>query len=405
MKAREIPRAIRRWALEEPLFPKHMVFLIGPRQCGKTTLARRYLEETLPDGNVGDHYVNWDNARARAARRANPYFFEALQRPGERVPLVFDEIHRMTGWKNYLKGAYDSFGEQFHFLVTGSGRLDLFQRGGDSLAGRYDPFFLMPLVPSEIEKSRPSPTLSPAGILAARPVREETIMAWETLGGFPEPFLSGREGAAKRWWSQYKIRLAEEDVRDLTRIEAIDKVRDLMELLPARIGSPLSLNSLREDLEVAHATAANFVRTLQQVFLIFSIPPYSKKIARAVKKEGKSYFFHHPAVGDPGGRFENMVALLLQRWTHFITESGGGDYALHYLRDQDRREVDFLLTHDGKPCLLFEAKGTDTAFTTSGLYYHHKLQVPLVQVVRTPDIAMRRKEGCVVSLHRLAAIC
>lgn len=401
----EIRRPLTQWALDDPLFPKHMAFIIGPRQCGKTTLAKGFLAEQLPGKEPVNHYFNWDNARVRSAYRTNPYFYEVLQRPGKPVPVVFDEIHKMKGWKNYLKGAYDFLGEQFRFLVTGSGRLDLFQRGGDSLAGRYDPFFLMPLVPSEIESRSPSPTLSVATLLGAKPIPETTIAAWEVIGGFPEPFLSGKEGAAKRWWAQYKIRLAEEDVRDLTRIEAIDKVRDLMEILPGRTGSPLSLNALREDLEVAHATMANYVRTLQQVFLIFSVPPYSRKIARSIKKEEKAYFFHHPAVIDAGGRFENMVAILLKRWTRFATESGNGEYALHYVRDQDRREVDFLVTCDGKPHLLFEAKRSDTVFTTAGNYYQHKLNVPLVQVLRTPEISIRRNAGCVVSIHKLASIC
>ena len=400
-----IQRPLKQWALNAPFFPKHMVFIIGPRQCGKTTLVKRFLTDRFSEKDAAAHYFNWDNARVRAAYRANPYFFEALQHPGSRVPIVFDEIHKMKSWKNYLKGAYDSLGEQFRFLVTGSGRLDLFQRGGDSLAGRYDPFFLMPLVPSEIESRKPSKTLSAGTLLGARPLPETTVSAWETFGGFPEPFLSGKEAAVKRWWAQYKIRVAEEDVRDLTRIEAIDKVRDLMEILPSRTGSPLSLYALREDLEVAHASVANYIRTLQQVFLIFSVPPYSRKIARSIKKEAKAYFFHPPAVNDAGGRFENMVAILLKRWTHFATESGNGEYSLHYVRDQDRREVDFLITREKEPHLLFEAKRSDTAFTTAGLYYHHKLEVPLVQIVRSPDIAIRRKEGCVVSIHKLASIC
>lgn len=404
MKPAALARPLKEWALQEPLFPGHMVFVIGPRQCGKTTLAKGFLAEVLPR-RADTHYFNWDNARVRAARRADPYFFESLQQPGVQLPLVFDEIHKMTGWKNYLKGAFDSFHEQFRFLVTGSGRLDLFQRGGDSLAGRYDAFFLMPLVPGEIESRCPMPSLSPTAILEASPVSESIIAAWELLGGFPEPFLSGREGAVRRWWSQYKIRVAEEDVRDLTRIEAIDKVRDLMEILPGRVGSPLSLNSLREDLEVAHATAANYVRTLQQVLLLFSVSPFSRKISRAVKKEKKVYFYHHPAVADPGTRFENMTALLLKRWVHFATETGHGDFELNYIRDQDRREVDFLIIKDRNPHLLFEAKHSDTAFTSPALHYHHKLQVPLIQVVRRPGVAIRRPEGAVVSIHRLAAIC
>ncbi len=377
-----------------------MSFIIGPRQCGKTTLVRDY----LADRDAAANYFNWDDLRVQRAFRENPYWFEAAQKPKERVPIAFDEIHKMRRWKNFLKGAYDAFASHFFFVLTGSGRLDLFQRGGDSLAGRYDPYRLFPLTPGEIERKQPASAIHPANLLAATPIPDATLQTWGNLGGFPEPFLAGSAQKATRWWDQYQLRVTSEDLRELTALQSTDLSRHILMLLPGRVGSPLSLNSIREEVGAAHATVDRYVRSLQQVFLCFEVPPYSRKLARAVKKEKKLYFYHHPAVGDPGARFENMIASLLLKWCASVNERALGRPQLFYLRDQDRREVDFLLTEDGQPQLLIEAKRQDTQFSSGLLYYANKLKIPVAQIVSTPGVAIRRKEGAVVSIHRLAAL-
>ena len=399
MQMKDVNRNLTYWALENPLFPNHMSFILGPRQTGKTTLAKNFI------GNKVENYFNWDNRKIKNLYRNNPYFFETLQKPNEKIQLVFDEIHKMRKWKDYLKGAFDTYQQEFGFIITGSGRLDLFQKGGDSLAGRYDPYFLYPLTPGEIDGKFPKKLITTQAILSATPISESTLEHWEKTSGFPEPFFTGSEEKTKKWWEQYKIRVTEEDLRDLTKLESVDLMRDLLHLLPERISSPLSLNSLREDLQCSHSTVKRYIRSLSQLFFTFEVPPYYKRIHRAIKKEKKYYYFHHSAVRDPGAKFENMVALLLSKWCSSAREQALGNYELYFLRDQDRREVDFLITLEHTPHILIEAKLSDTQFGSSLTYYGEKLKIPMIQIVRTPDITIKRQGNAVCSIHQLASIC
>lgn len=393
-------RTLADWALKHSLFEDHMSFILGPRQVGKTTMVQKFL--VSKNGNGLETYFNWDDVRIKKLIHENPYFFEKFQTPGRKLEIVFDEIHKMRTWKKYLKGAHDAFKSQFRFIITGSGRLDLFQRGGDSLAGRYDPYFLYPLTPAELEGLSPTDALNIEVLLQSKELHESIIESWEKLSGFPEPFFTGSEKKAQRWWEQYKIRVTEEDVRDLTRLESIDLIRNLLHILPSKLGSPLSLNALREHLDCSHATVARYVRTLCQLFFIFEVPPFSRKIARSVKKEKKIYFYNHLVTADVGPKLENMIALMLAKWCSSARERALGHYELFYLRDQDRREIDFLITLNNWPQLLIESKNSDLNFSSAARYYHTKLKVPIVQVVRQKSVAIKRKEGIVISLHRLA---
>lgn len=392
-----------KWSLNKPLFGEHMSFVIGPRQCGKTTATKDYL--THQGFAPGTHYFNWDDAKVTKAQRASPYWFEGLQEARLRVPIVFDEIHKRRLWKRYLKGAYDTYREQFFFIVTGSGRLDHYQRGGDSLAGRYDTYRLYPLTPGEIDGVAPQSALTVAKFLEATPVPAQLVTDYLALGGFPEPFLTGSEAKTRRWWDQYQQRVTEEDLRELTSLQSVDLARQILALLPERVASPLSLNSIREQVECSHATVDRYVRTLYQLFLCFDVPPYSKRVHRAVKKEKKLYFYHHPAVLDPGARLENSVALVLHKWCSGATERAEGQFTLHYIRDQDRREVDFLICDAGRPMMLFEVKTSDTQMTPALKHFSDAFKVPAIQVVATARTALKREHGAVIGLDRLSAVC
>src|SRR5512136_1328059 len=143
-----IPRWVEDYAFDESLIGRHMVFLAGPRQVGKTRLAKNWLEKK----GCAPLYFNWDDIATRKTYVIDNRFFESHARSlGIRDPwIVFDEIHKRNRWRDILKGAYDLFGKEFRFLITGSARLDLFRRSGDSLVGRYNLFHMMPLNIQEI---------------------------------------------------------------------------------------------------------------------------------------------------------------------------------------------------------------------------------------------------------------
>ena len=304
-----------------------MVFVAGPRQVGKTTLALG-----LPDARAG--YLNWDVAvdRERILRRELPAtgFW------------VFDELHKYRPWRNYLKGLYDSRQEGQQILVTGSGRLELFSFGGDSLQGRYHLLRLHPFSVAE------------AGVEDA-----EGLADLLRLGGFPEPYLGGNEIEARRWSRQNRTRLIEEDVTGTTSIRDLGRLEEMMLRLPDLVGSPLSINALREDLQVAHKTVASWLDTLERLFALFRLPPFGAPRIRAVKQERKHYHFDWSLVADPAARFENLLACHLLKWVHYEQDTQGRDLELRFFRDIDGREVDFVVMENRRPLVLVECKLSD----------------------------------------------
>jgi len=258
-----------------------MSFIIGPRQVGKTTLARGWAASRGADER---YYLNFDQQKVRRSFTTDTAWIDQLRRDRTQGVLVLDEIHKMRHWKRALKGVYDVFRDDFFFIVTGSGQLDAFQRGGDSLAGRYDAYHLFPLTPAELTKRLPAEEINLSQILDSDPAVTSLVDEWLELGGFPEPFFAGSKAKMLRWWSQYTVRVTEEDMRDLTALQSVDLMRQLVEIMPSRVGSPLSINSLREDLDTSFETAKRYTRDLGQLFFTFEIPAYHHKIHRAVKK-------------------------------------------------------------------------------------------------------------------------
>ena len=307
---------------------KKMVFLAGPRQVGKTTLSL-----SLPGTKKG--YLNWDvpEHREKILRQ---------ELPASKI-WIFDEIHKYRQWRNYLKGLYDNRRTDQKILVTGSGRLDLYRFGGDSLQGRYHLLRLHPLSVAELSLSNTRDLLE---LLA--------------LGGFPEPYLSGSKTEAKRWSREYRTRTVREEVSSLERIHDLGQLELLMLRLPVLVGSPLSINAIREDLQISHKTASSWLDVLERLYAIFRLAPFGAPRIRAVKKEQKHYHLDWSLVHDNATAFENLIACHLLKWVHFIQDTEGREVELRYFRDSDGREVDFVITEDQQPIILVEAKWSDT---------------------------------------------
>jgi len=359
---------------------KSMVFCVGPRQVGKTTLSK-IIAEAYPN----NLYFNWDNPRNRSRLIENPYFFEEVVRKDASPPLIiFDEIHKYRNWKNYLKGVYDEFHSRYRFLVSGSGRLDVYQKGGDSLAGRYFLFHLWPFTIAELGNSRKEIEVflkDPLGISSARSkALPEKWKRLSALSGFPEPYLANRVTTYRRWTTTYSSQLIHEDIRDLTGIRSMSEIETFYFLLPSKVGSPFSVPSLAADLKVSYNTIQNWLSVFERFFLTFSITSWSKKIARAIQKERKVYLFDTPRVEDPGARFENMVALELWRAVTSWNDLGHGQFTLHFVKNKEKQEVDFLIANKRKPLLLIEAKLSETTPTVPLRKFQSSLDIPAVQL-------------------------
>jgi predicted AAA+ superfamily ATPase len=360
---------------------KSMIFMAGPRQAGNTTLA-----QSLAESYTNNVYLNWDILSHRSRFIENPIFFEEIERKDESTPLVvLDEIHKYKDWKNYLKGIYDQFQRDYHFLISGSGRLDIYQKGGDSLAGRYYLYHLWPFTIAELGKANVAHDefqKNPLKISMKRHAELQQI--WSTLAelsGFPEPYLSNRKTTYRRWSNTYSQRLIREDIRDLTGIKSIEDMEMLYYLLPSKVGSPISIPSLSQNLKVSYNTVRNWMTMFQRFFMIFSISPWTRKIARAIQKEQKVYLWDVPRIQDAAARFENMVAVELYRAVTLWNDMGYGSFSLHFIKNKEQQEVDFLIADDNRPILLIEAKLADVHPSPTLLKFQNALNVPAVQLV------------------------
>lgn len=328
---------------------KKMVFIGGPRQVGKTTLARYILASKYPDGL----YLNWDYDEDRQAIRNSRWTDD--------TPLiVLDGLHKYPRWKSWLKGQYDATGDRHRFLVTGSARLDVYRRGGDSLLGRYHYWRLHPFSLDEY----------PSGIAPA-----EALNRLMTLGGFPEPFISGDERESRRWRRERLDRVIREDIRDLESIRDIASLSILVDLLRERVGGLVKASNLAEDLHVSPVTVAHWLDILERMYLVFQVFPYTRSLPRAVRKPPKVYFFDTADVrGAEGARFENLVAAALLKRLHYREDREGYRYELRYLRDKEGREVDFVILKDGELEELIEVKYGDDDVSRWLRYYAERLK-------------------------------
>ena len=336
---------------------RQMVFLSGPRQVGKTTTARAVAQA------LGEHeYFSWDRQTDRTTILAGPdAVAERMQlhrlRPEPPV-CVLDELHRYGKWKGFLKGLFDSYPDALRILVTGSARLDVFRAGGDSLMGRYFPYRMHPLslaevsVPNRVPEDGPVPPTRPA---------PDALSALLRFGGFPEPFLRQEDRFWRRWRRLRNQQLFREDLRDLTGIRELGQVEVLAELLRTRVGQLVSYTSLANALNASVDSVRRWIETLERLYWCFAVRPWHRNVPRALRKEPKYYLWDWSSVENPAARLENLVASALLKSVHAWTDLGAGDYGLHFLRDKEKREVDFLVTRDGAPWFLVEVKSSGSA--------------------------------------------
>jgi len=348
---------------------KKMVFISGPRQSGKTTLAKRILAQQKQAG-IDGFYLNWDAAEDREMIIRERF-------PAGRGVLVLDEIHKYSRWRQVVKGLFDKRKHELQILVTGSGRLEYYRHGGDSLQGRYHFYRLYPFTLKEIEHIQP-----------------DGLTRLMKYGGFPEPFLLASDRETRRWSRQYRSRVIYDELNTLENVKDVALLENLALRLPALVGSPLSVNSLREDLQVAHQTVSRWLTMLENIYMIFRIYPFGPPKIRAVKKEAKHYHFDWIAVEDEGYRFENLVACHLLKWVHFKQDYEGLNIELRYFRDAERREVDFVILEQGKPTQFIECKLRGKEIHPALRYLKkHFPQVPAAQISLYRDDDFMSRDG------------
>lgn len=351
---------------------RKMVFVGGARQVGKTTLAKKLLAGWQQEGKgaSGQRYFNWDDDHDREILLGRQLPFE----PG---PVVLDEIHKYKRWRQLLKGLFDKRGDEIQILVTGSARLDYYRQGGDSLQGRYHYWRLHPFSLKEIGSEKLADL-------------KDLLM----YSGFPEPYLSQSETEVRRWSREYRTRIVRDELRDLEKVNDVSLIERMAIRLPDLVGSPLSLNALREELQVSHQTVVRWMNILERLYNIFRIYPFGGPNIRAVKKEAKHYHFDWTQVREMGFRFENLVACHLLKWCHYVEDTEGWRMELRYFRDTDKREVDFVILKEERPIHFIECKLSAQKVSPHLKYLSQKFPaVAATQVHLDGDMDVKTEEG------------
>ncbi len=321
---------------------KKMVFLGGPCQVGKTTFAKSFLKK----GSLG--YLNYDYVKDKKEIIAGNF-------PSDEPIVIYDEIHKFARWRNLVKGIHDVHKDDFNILVTRSARLDLYRKGGNSLLGRYEYF-----------------RLHPFSITEARCSVQELMQ----LSGFPEPLFAGSKKIWRKWQNERIQKIIHEDIVSIEKVKEISLLDLLIDNLPNRVGAPLSLKSIREDLEVSHDAVKKWLEIFDRMYLTFRISPFGSPKIRAVKKEQKLCFYDWSYCNDPGAKFENLVASHLLKYCHYIEDSEGHKMELRFLRDIDKREIDFVVLKNKKPLFAVECKTSDRALSPTIAYYKARTLIP-----------------------------
>ena len=333
---------------------KKMVFITGPRQVGKT-----YLAQEIARGFKKSVYLNYDAFEDR----------DIIENAGwlpDTELLILDELHKMEGWKNHLKGVYDTKPRNLKIIVTGSARLDMLRRSGDSMAGRFFNHRLNPLSLAEVPGDA-----------------EKNLERLVTRGGFPEPYLAETEDEANRWRMQYVDGLIRNDILDFEKVHDFKSIQLTLEMLRHRVGSPLSFTSLARDIGCSPNTIKRYIEILEALFIIFRITPYHRNIARSLLKEPKIFFYDTGMVkGDEGIRFENLVAGSLLKHLNAIEDYEGKRAKLKYLRTKEKKEVDFALVVEDRPIALVETKLSLATASPALKYFNRKYGFSAIQLVK-----------------------
>ena len=346
-----LPRGIQH-AMRDAMKDTPVVCLLGPRQCGKSTLARSF--------DPGRLYLSLDDVDLLAAATRDPKGFIG-QLPDT---VTLDEIQRAPDLLLTIKRTVDENRRPGRFLLTGSANLLQLPHLPDSLAGRMECLYLHPL--TEAEKSRgPGLFLSRwlTQGLSDSTLREDS-MAPSTLpgrivaGGYPEP--QGRSPVrARQWHRQYLSSVIERDVHDVARVRDSSEVARLLEMLSHQTGNLLNTSSLSNDLKLDRQTIERYLVILERLFLIRRLAPWHRNSAKRLIKTPKIHLVDSGLASSLSGISSGDWLMRRDKFGHLlesfvlqqlIAQAGWTDPDLrfwHY-RDKDQVEVDVVMTRGSK---------------------------------------------------------
>ncbi len=366
---------------------EQMIFLSGPRQVGKTTIAK-----ALKENNKNFYYFNWDIVSDREkillGQEEVARIIGINVATTENPIVIFDEIHKYKNWKNYIKGFFDQHKGNCRIVVTGSSRLDAYNRGGDSMMGRYFLYHIFPITVGELVESRSNHKTT---VMYPNKLKQEDFDNLINNGGFPEPFLRDSKIFSARWRRLRDRQLLKEDIQSMSNIQEIDQLEVLVKILESQVGQIVNRSMLSKQIRVSVSTISRWLDTLKMFYHCFEIKPWARNVKRTLVKEPKIYLYDWSLVKNMGARYENIVAVHLYKYVMFHNDTGSGEYGLYFVRDKDKKEVDFLVVKNDEPWLLVEVKSSSNVSISKSLYYFsQELNTPhALQVVFDMDYVAR----------------
>ena len=235
--------------------------------------------------------------------------------------------------------------------------------------GRYFAYRMHPLSLGELAE----PAMPTGWFRKPSDVGEGQLHRLLQHGGFPEPFCRVDAQFTRRWRRTRTDLLFREELRDGSNLQDMARVRLLASLLAERAGQVSSFSSYAREIRVANDTVRRWTEVLEAFYYCFAVKPWHKNLGRALRKEPKFYLWDWSEVHNAGARFENLVACALLKTAHAWTDLGRADVGLYFIRDKEKREVDFLLVRDGEPWLLVEAKSSAQQGLSPALMHYHKV--------------------------------
>jgi uncharacterized protein len=342
---------------------RQMLFLSGPRQVGKTTTTREICE----------NYLNWDNQQDRIIILKGPdsvASYLKLDKLSKQLPkVVFDELHKYRKWKQFLKGFFDKHNRNCKICVTGSSRLNVYTKSGDSLMGRYFPYRMHPFSIAKLLEQK----FTENEIRSPKKLDNISFEQLYTFGGFPEPFIKASVRFYNRWKRLRTELLFREDLRDITQVKDLGSLQVLAELLENQTGQLLNYSNLARNINTSVDTVKRWIAILESVYFCFTIRPWFKNVPKSLRKQPKVYLWDWSSINEKGAKLENFIASHLLKAVNYWTDIGLGDYSLFFIRDKNKNEIDFLISKNKKPWFIAEVKHSLQKQLSKSLISFHKI--------------------------------
>ncbi|MCH9633632.1 MAG: hypothetical protein S4CHLAM7_03630 [Chlamydiae bacterium] len=340
--------------VEEALKNTPVVFINGPRQVGKSTLVQTEMHRK---------YFTLDDLSVLDVLKQDPFAF--LGEPN--ALYTVDEVQRLPDLFLTLKFLIDKERIPGKFILTGSANVMLLPKVADSLAGRMEIFHLYPLAVNEINQTRSNffeqmlasnPQFTPNATI--------DILHFILLGGYPE-ILQRKTDRRSAWFESYITAILQRDIREISNIEQLSKVPQLLKLLAARVSSLLNMDEISRSLGIPTTTLKRYYTLLETLFLVNRLPAFSDNLGKRVVKSSKLYFYDSGLLcyllglnreileEDPhlfGHIFENFVIQELLKMSTWCKDR----VKLYYYRDQSKVEVDLIIEMNNRDLIAIEIK-------------------------------------------------